>query len=199
MLKVITDNESTKVVYDSEKKEYIKTFYKNKRFRMRIRLKLGLKEYPGYNFKKTINLLSDISNVICPEVISYDKYIVITKEIEGKTLYEKLLEENNRKKIEEYIEKYINIVSEIIKKLYKKRIYYNDFHFGNFIVDSEDKFYIIDLEGFTKDIFFEFHKKGILKGLKKLLSEQEVLYNKGINPEEIYNRIEKILKEGKNI
>lgn len=61
MLKVITDNEKTKVVYDDEKKVYIKTFYKNKRLRMRVREYLGLKEYPGINFKKTSKMLINMN------------------------------------------------------------------------------------------------------------------------------------------
>ena len=57
MLRTITDNEKTKVVYDDERKVYIKTFYKNKRLRMRLREYLGLKEYPGINFKKISEML----------------------------------------------------------------------------------------------------------------------------------------------
>lgn len=63
MLKVITDNEKTKVVYDAEKKVYVKTFYKNKRLRMRLREYFGLKEYPGINFKKTSEMLTNMNGV----------------------------------------------------------------------------------------------------------------------------------------
>lgn len=61
MLKVITDNEKTKVIYDSEKKIYKKTFYKNKRLRMRLREYFGLKEYPGINFKKVTDMLTNMN------------------------------------------------------------------------------------------------------------------------------------------
>lgn len=197
MLKIITDNEKTKVVYDDEKKVYIKTFYKNKRLRMRLRLYLGLKEYPGINFKKTNDMLLKINGgVNCSEIVSYNKYSVTTKEIEGKSLHE-TLKECDKERLKIFIEKYINIVSEILKEIIKRKIYYNDFNFHNFIVDKNENLYVIDLEGYTKDFFFFIHKKDLLKGVKEtIVSEcrKEDLIEKNIDAEKIYEEIEKRLK-----
>lgn len=193
MLKIITDNEKTKVVYDDEKKVYIKTFYKNKRLRMCLREYLRLKEYPGINFKKIYDLLSEVPKVNCPEITFYDKYCVITKEIQGKTLGERLQEEKDINKIKKYMNEYVEIVSNIIKEIMRRNIYYNDFHLGNFIIDENDKIYVIDLEGYTKDIFFFIHKKAMLKGVKRIVLLTCYRLNsegKKIDGEKIWKEIE---------
>lgn len=50
--------------------------------------------------------------------------------------------------------------------------------------------YIIDLEGYTKDLFFLFHKKKMLKGILRIISEEKVLKEKGIVGEKIWEEIE---------
>ena len=191
MLKVITDNEKTKVVYDDEKKVYIKTFYKNKRLRMRVREYLGLKEYPGINFKKISKMLINMNGggIKCPKIVSYKKYEVITEEIEGTSL-RKYIENHSKEEAEKMIEIYIENVSKILKEIIKKNIYYNDFHFENFIITPSKEMYIIDLEGYTKDLFFLFHKKKMLKGILRIISEEKVLKEKGIVGEKIWEEIE---------
>lgn len=191
MLKVITDNEKTKVVYDDEKKVYIKTFYKNKRLRMRVREYLGLKEYPGINFKKISKMLINMNGggIKCPKIVSYKKYEVITEEIEGISL-RKYIENHSKEEAEKMIEIYIENVSKILKEIIKKNIYYNDFHFENFIITPSKEMYIIDLEGYTKDLFFLFHKKKMLKGILRIISEEKVLKEKGIVGEKIWEEIE---------
>lgn len=190
MLKVITDNEKTKVVYDDQKKVYIKTFYKNKRLRMRLREYLGLKEYPGINFKKITDMLTNMNGrgINCPKIVSYKKYEVITEEIEGISL-RKYIENHSKEESEKILEIYIENVSKIIKKIIKKNIYYNDFHFENFIVTPSEEMFVLDLEGYTKDIFFFFHKKKMLKGILRLILEEKVLREKGINGEKIWEEI----------
>lgn len=191
MLKVITDNEKTKVVYDDEKKVYIKTFYKNKRLRMRVREYLGLKEYPGINFKKTSKMLINMNGggIKCPKIVSYEKYEVITEEIKGISL-RKYIESHSKEESEKILEIYIENVSKILKEIIKKNIYYNDFHFENFIITPSKEMYIIDLEGYTKDLFFLFHKKKMLKGILRIISEEKVLKEKGIVGEKIWEEIE---------
>ena len=160
---------------------------------MRLREYLRLKEYPGINFKKIYDLLSEVPKVRCPKITFYDKYCVITKEIQGKTLGERLQEEKDRNKIKKYMNEYVEIVSNIIKEIMKRNIYYNDFHFGNFIVDENDKIYVIDLEEYTKDAFFFIHKKGMLKGVKRtvlLICQGLKLEEKGIIGEDIWKEIE---------
>lgn len=88
------------------------------------------------------------------------------------------------------IEIYIENVSKILKKIIKKNIYYNDFHFENFIITPSKEMYIIDLEGYTKDIFFFFHKKKMLKGILRIISEEKFLKEKGIVGEKIWEEIE---------
>ena len=190
MLKVITDNEKTKVIYDSEKKIYKKTFYKNKRLRMRLREYFGLKEYPGINFKKVTDLLTNMNGggINCPKIVSYEKYEVITEEIKGISL-RKYIESHSKEESEKILEIYIENVSKILKKIIKKNIYYNDFHFENFIITPLKEMYIIDLEGYTKDLFFLFHKKKMLKGILRIISEEKILREKNINPELIYYKI----------
>ena len=118
MLRTITDNEKTKVVYDDERKVYIKTFYKNKRLRMRLREYLGLKEYPGINFKKISEMLinMDGGGTKCPKIVAYKKYEVVMEEIKGISLRE-YIEKHSREESEKMLKIYIENVSKILKNL----------------------------------------------------------------------------------
>ncbi len=180
----IAKNKYSQVFYDYEKDVYIKKF--TPKLKKKIKYFFKLRKYPGENCK----YISDIFNKLkikTPEVVETGKYYIITKNIPGKMLDKVLDEENDTEKIKKYLKEYIEIVSVIIKN----KIYYADFHFGNFILYNEE-LYILDLEDYKKDILFVFRRKKLLKLLKQKLTViiYDKLMKKGINADNIYNEIE---------
>ena len=113
-----------------------------------------------YTIKDEPNVLVKISNdkklhqekalmdkahmfVPCPKVISYMEYgllnYLLMEKIDGKTIYE--LYGDDPKNVPENIWKQVH---EIITKLYYRDIHYVDISPYNFIVDKDEKVFIID-------------------------------------------------------
>ena len=188
MEKVIVENSKSKVIYNDVEKTYTKYFYSG--YSKKIKFFLGLRKYPGRNYK----YISDIfekEGIKVAEIIDFDKYMIKTKEILGISLLEYLIyNSEDKKKI--FIKKYIDLVSKIINF----GMYFGDFHFGNFIIYN-DEIYVIDLEDYKKDILSKYRKKSLLKRLKRYLLRVNKMYNKEIcNGEEVYKKIlEKILEK----
>lgn len=184
-MKEIVKNKYSQVFYDKEKDSYIKKF--TPKLKKKIKYFFRLRKYPGENCKYISDLFNRLG-IKTPEIVECGKYYIVTKNIPGKMLDRILDEESDDEKIKKYIKKYIEIVSTIIKN----KIYYADFHFGNFILYN-DELYILDLEDYKKDIFFIFRRKKLLKLLKQKL--EIIVYNKlikkGISANEIYNEIKK--------
>ncbi|WP_027128205.1 hypothetical protein [Fusobacterium perfoetens] len=183
MEKLISFDKYSKVIYDSEKNVYIKIF--KPKIKKRILYFFRIRRYPGYNFKYMTSLFNKLG-IKTAEIIDYGKYYVITKSIEGKTLAEILDIEIDEKKIKKYIFQY----EEILEKIIKGKIYYADFHFGNFIVFNEE-LYVLDLEDYKKEKIFIFNKEKMLKKLREKLNIiiNNKLIKKGLNANFIYEQI----------
>ena len=93
--------------------------------------------------------------------------------------------------MEEYIEKYI----EIVKKIVKLNIYYGDFYFNNLMIDKNKEIYIIDIDEMEFTLYSKFLKnKKIIPRLKQTLQIQfDNLKGCGIEmditAEETFNKI----------
>lgn len=191
-MKEISKDKYSQVFYDEKKDIYIKNF--TPKLKKRIKFFLGLRKYPGKNYKYISDLFNKMG-IKTPEIVEYGKYHIITKNISGKILEKVLEEEKDKIKIEKYLKKYIEIVSIILKN----KIYYEDFHFGNFILFNDD-LYILDLEDYKKDILFIFRKKKIFKILKRklMIIVYDKLREKGIDAIKIYKEIKKNVYLGEN-
>ena len=193
MQKIIIDGVLRKVVYDTEAKTYTKTI--KLKWKKKIKCILGLRKYPGENIKYIADIFNK-NGIKTFEVLKYSKYMVVTKEIDGKSLMDEIINNNDKKYIKILIEKYIDMVTRIIEL----GVYFGDFNFGNFIV-SNGEVYAIDLEDYRKDFLTKFRKKSTMKRLKRqLLEKEEVLIKmyEYFNGEKIYQQIEKELEKNKN-
>ncbi len=183
MKRIIAEDKYSKVVFDDEKDEYIKTFTPS--LKKKIKFFLKLRKYPGENTKYISDILNSIG-IKTPYIKKFEKYMVITEDVKGISLKEVLDKETDNKRIDILLEKYICIVRRIIEN----KIYYGDFHFNNFLV-AGDELFLLDLEDYKKELFFIFSKKKMLRLLKRKL-EKTVSYElqeKGYSYTEIYNRI----------
>ena len=167
MEKVIVNKKTRTVIYDTEKKVYKK--YIRPKFSERLKIFFGLKRSHGKNAVFLSEFLRK-NGVKTYEVISYTKYNYITKEIEGKTLLESILEAKKDKNlVEEYIEKYIDIV----KKIVNLNVYYGDFYFNNLMIDKNKEIYIIDIDEMEFTLYSKFLKnKKVIPRLRKTLQIQ---------------------------
>lgn len=165
--KVIVEKVDRVVIYDSEKKEYEKYLYP--KFSQRIKILLGLKKAPG----KNVYFLSKIfkkANINTYEVVSYTKYSYVTKEIEGMTLLEAVIENKENK---ELIFKYLDEYFRIIKKIKELGIYFGDFYFNNFMVDKNNELYIIDIDDMERTFYSRaFKNKKFIPRLRKTFKIQ---------------------------
>lgn len=149
------------VIYNKYKRSYTKIVVP--KFLKRIKFYLGLRRYPGYNVKYMVDLFN-INGVKTFELLSYSKYMTETKEIVGESLFELFQKEKNLDRIKELLDKYENIVAEIINI----GVYYGDFNYYNFIL-KDNELYVIDLEDYRKDFWCRFRKKEMLRRLKNTL------------------------------
>ncbi len=173
-------------IYDTEKKVYEKFIRTN--YKKQLRVMIGLRKNHGENAYYMSNLLRK-NEINTFEVVSYTKNSYVTKEIIGENLFEKIIKiKNDRETIEKYIDKYMNI----IKKILELKIYYTDFRLGNFIINSKNELYIIDIDEMYDSWYYGvFKKKRIITKLKRTLKREfSSLRKYGIdfNENEIYKK-----------
>ena len=189
MKKVVVNKKTRIVIYDTEKKVYKK--YIRPKFSERLKIFFGLKRSHGKNAAFLSEFLRK-NGVKTYEVISYTKYNYITKEIEGKTLLESILEvKKDKKLVEKYIEKYIDIV----KKIVRLNVYYGDFYFNNLMIDKNKEIYIIDIDEMEFTLYSKiFKNKKVIPRVKQTL---QIQFNRlkgygvemDITAEEVFNKI----------
>lgn len=182
--------EKDQIIYDKEKKTYTKII--NPRLNKKIKYFFGFRKYPGENVKY-ISELFNRNGIKTFEIVEVSRYKTVTKEVKGKTLTEELENTSDSERINELLEKYIEIVIKIIKL----GVYYGDFNYYNFILNEKDELIVIDLEDYRKDFFSKYRKKEMLKRLKnKLVYMQNIMKNKNKNLDgiKIYSEIKERLK-----
>lgn len=159
-MKVVVDKEKPtrrKVFYDYTEDAYIKVIHIKKL--KKILCFLGLRNYPGINFKKVSDKLIE-NGIKTPEIIYVSKYVVVTKNIKGTHMSQALLEVEIND-IEELINQYIKIIALIIRK----GIFFPDTHFNNFMV-KEGIVYPIDLDAYKLGKFYVIKKKKLINLIK---------------------------------
>lgn len=177
MEEIIVDNKYRTVIYDTDKKIYKK--YVRPKIRERIEIFFGMKKAHGKNAYKLSEFLRK-NGIKAYEVLSYTKYSYVTKEVNGKTLLEKVAELKNDKKL---IEKYINKYMETVKKIIDLNLYYCDFYFNNLMVDEEDNICIIDIDEMEDTWYCRiFKNKKVIPRLRHTLAiENDRLKGLGID------------------
>ncbi|MGL5050378.1 MAG: RIO1 family regulatory kinase/ATPase [Fusobacteriaceae bacterium] len=159
------------VFYNRQNHTFVKTF--SPKFINRFKFFLRLRRYPGNNFFYISKLLNSL-NIKTPEIITYSKYKVITKNLYGESL-EKYLE--NSVENSSIINRYV----EIILILLKNNIYSGDLSLDNFFVKNGE-IYALDLEDYKHNIYFKNKRVKFLERLKnKIPSNIFNLILEGIN------------------
>lgn len=192
MKKIIINGLLRKVVYDTESKTYTKTI--KLKWKKKIKCILGLRRYPGENIKYIADLFHR-NKIKTFEVLEYSKYMAVTKEIEGRSLMDEIINNNDKENVDILMNKYIEMVTKIIEL----GVYFGDFNFSNFIV-SNGELYAIDLEDYRKDFLTKFRRKSIMKRLKRQLLEKEKILekmNEYFNGEKVYKQIENNIRKNK--
>lgn len=172
------------VIYSAKKKTYTKII--KPRLKKQLKYFFKLRRYPGENIKYITDIFNK-NGIKTFEVLKYSKYIVVTKEIEGKSLMDEIINNNDKRYVKTLTEKYIETVTKIIEL----GVYFGDFNFGNFIV-SNGEIYAIDLEDYRKDFLTRFRRKPMMKRLKRELKGREEILNRMneyFNGEKIYQQI----------
>lgn len=173
------------VIYNAKKKTYTKII--KPKLKKQLKYFFKLRRYPGENVKYIADIFNK-NGIKTFEVLKYSKYMVVTKEIDGKSLMDEIINNNDKKYIKILIEKCIDMVTRIIEL----GVYFGDFNFGNFIV-SNGELYAIDLEDYRKDFLTRFRRKAMMKRLKRELKGREEILNRMneyFNGEKIYQQIE---------
>ncbi|MEZ6854532.1 hypothetical protein [Halodesulfovibrio aestuarii] len=150
-------NHKRAVYYDEEKKQYIKYF--TPKLELKLKYWFRLRKYPGTNFSYIADKLQALG-LKTPQVITAEKYKVITQEVEAPTLKE-YLQETNDPTIEPRI-------IELIATILNSGIVFFDFHYENFLYKN-GQVYILDLEGYTDSIFKSRGRAGVLFRIEKHL------------------------------
>ena len=132
------------------------------------------RKYPGENFKFISEELKRMG-IRVPEIVSFNKYEVITKKIQGVSLTE-YFHENG------YDDKILKSFLDIVVKILESGIYFGDFNTNNFII-SDGEIFAIDLEDYKKLIFLKRDRNEALRRLRNTFRN-----------EEWYNYVEKNLK-----
>lgn len=181
--------EKDEIYYDKINKTYTKII--KPRLNKKIKYFFKFRKYPGENVKYISELFKK-NRIKTLEIIEFNKYKTVTKEINGDTLMNEIIKLNDNEERDILINKYIEIVVKIINL----EVYFGDFNFRNFIVQNKE-LYVIDLEDYRKDFFSKFRKKEMMRRLKRTLYNTEKnLENRKVklNGEEIYLKIEEKLK-----
>lgn len=167
MKKIIVNNKNRTVVYNSKNKTYEK--YVRPKLREKLQILFKLKRSHGINAVFLSKFLKE-NGVNTYEVISHTKYSYVTKEIEGKTLLNCILEaKNNKRLIEEYLNKYIKIV----KKVVDLNLYYGDFYFNNLMIGNDGNIYIIDIDEMEYTVYSKiFKNKKVIPRIEQTLKIQ---------------------------
>ncbi len=158
-MEVIVNHRRTTVIFDDRSNVFLKKF--NPNFESRIKYFFRLRRYPGKNFNFIANELKKIG-VNVPKVVSYTKYSVKTKKINGILLREVIY--SDPKIVKDFLD--------LIVKILNNNFYFGDFNTGNFIY-SEGKIYAIDLEDYRKERFISRGHQEALRRLKKTLKNDE--------------------------
>lgn len=164
---IVVDIETRKVEYFPEKGTYMKTF--KPKLQNKFKFWFKTRKYPGENFKYISEELRKI-DVKSVQVKSYDKYFVETEEIKGVTM-ENFLISSSKKETEEIMGQFVDYVIKIINA----GIYFGDFKYSNFMVDSNQNLIAIDLEGYKKDMFNINGPSASFRRLKRHIQEKEIL------------------------
>ena len=177
------------VIYNAKKKTYTKII--KPKLKKQLKYFFRLRKYPGENIKYIADMFNK-NGIKTFEILKYSKYIVVTKEIEGKSLMDEIINNDDKEYVNTLINKYIEIVTKIIEL----GVYFGDFNFGNFIV-SDGELYAIDLEDYRKDFLTRFRRKPMMKRLKRELKGREEILNRMneyFNGEKIYWQIKEKIK-----
>lgn len=161
-MEIIVDHKKCKVFFDTEKNVFVKRFYP--KFENRLKFFLRFRRYPGENFRYISEELRKIG-VKVPQIVSSNKYEVITKKIEG-VILSKYFDENGYD--DEVVKEFLNIIVRILNS----NIYFGDFNTSNFIF-SDGEIFAIDLEDYRKEKLLKRDKNEALRRLKKTLKNDK--------------------------
>lgn len=153
-MKIINKQKRSLVLYDEVNDTFIKYFYP--KISSRIKYFFRFRKYPGENYAFISKVLNSLG-INTAEILSFDKYSVITKNLNAPTLENYISTHKNSTDI-------INLYVNTITILLKNNIYCGDFSYDNFLI-KDNKLFAIDLEDYRKVTFF---KKDTKEAIRRL-------------------------------
>lgn len=130
------------VEYDPLEKTYIKHFYPS--LPDRVKYLVGLREYPGLNFRRIATRLH-LLGVAVPQVVEASRFSVSTKALEGRSLMEALLTDQ-----EDDLLRLMTLYADILAATFQAGIFFGDAHFRNYMVCA-GRLYALDLDNYRCD------------------------------------------------
>ncbi|MEJ6466090.1 hypothetical protein [Fusobacterium ulcerans] len=91
------------VIYNAKKKTYTKII--KPKLKKQLKYFFKMRRYPEENIKYIADIFNK-NGIKTFEVLKYSKYMVVTKEIDGKSLMDEIINNNDKKYIKILIEKY---------------------------------------------------------------------------------------------
>jgi len=158
---LIKHTRRVRVEHDQQENTYTKYFYPSSSDRAKYLL--GLREYPGLNFRRIAARLRHL-DVAVPEVLAASRFSVSTQALDGCSLMEKMLTDN-----EEDLLRYTKMYSDLLATIFDAGIFFGDAHFRNYIVCS-GRLYALDLDNYRGNFLSEWWTRRMaLPTLKKQL------------------------------
>ncbi|ALM52105.1 hypothetical protein [Halomonas huangheensis] len=158
-LQLIQTGKYSRVDYDPDQDAFIKTFTPNTRDRWRYRL--GIRRYPGYNFRHVARRLEALG-ISTPEILSVERYRLVTANIHGTPLHDEIC--NDPQLQTQFVE--------ILVTLFEHRIHCRGLHTNNFLV-SEGDIIAIDLDAYKAPRFFHYSRQEFIDCLSRSLKGKE--------------------------
>jgi len=158
---LIKHTRSVRVEHDQWENTYTKYFYPS--VSDRTKYLLGFRDYPGLNFLRMAARLRHL-DVAVPEVLAASRFSVSTRALDGRSLMESMLTEN-----EEDLSRYTKLYSDLLATIFDAGILFGDAHFRNYIVCS-GRLYALDLDNYRDDFLSAWRaRRTALPMLKKQL------------------------------
>lgn len=158
-MQLIQTGKYSSVHYDPEHDTFIKTFSPNLTDRWRYRL--GIRRYPGYNFRYVAKRLS-LLGIQAPDIIESKRYRLVTANVNGVPLKQVIQDDPALQ------QRYVDI----LVALYRDRIHCRGLHTDNFLVKDGD-IIAIDLDAYKAPRVFTYPRQEFIDCLSRSLKGDE--------------------------
>jgi len=158
-MQLIQTGKYTEVHFDPEQDVFIKTFSPKPSDRWRYRL--GIRRYPGHNFRYVASRLARLG-IATPRIVESHRYRLVTANVHGVALKQRILDDPTLQ------QRYLDILI----ALYHDRIHCRGLHTNNFLV-KDGRIVAIDLDAYKAPRVFTYPKREFIDCLGRSLKDEE--------------------------